>query len=323
MRVITLEEHYQAPTVAAAISAAGMEGPAIGAHRDLLEDVGEGRIADMDAAGIDLQIMSQGGGIEDLPEHQVVPLARVANDYLAEAVAHHPDRLAGFASLPMASPAAAARELERAVTELGLKGALINGHVHGRFFDDPDFRPVFAAAQRLGVPIYLHPRLPPAAVREAYYSGLDPTVGRELSVGGWGWHVDTGLHALRIVLGGVFDEFPDLSLILGHMGEAIPFLLARSSRILSGPARLAHPVDYYFSKNVYYTTSGLFSDPPLRCLLSVVGVERVMFSIDYPFSKNADGVRFLEGADISAQEREQIAHANAERLLGLAPRRRQ
>lgn len=320
MRVIAVEEHYRAPAVAAAIEAGlvpAPTNPAVTAILALLDDVGETRIADLDATGIDLQVLSLGPGHDDLPGEHALKLTRAANDYLGAAVDRYPDRFAGFASLPLARPEAAAEELTRAVRDLGLKGALINGHVRGRFLDAPEFRPVFAAAQELGVPIYLHPRQPPDPVRAAYYSGLDPVVAQNLAAGAWGWHVDTGLHVLRIVVSGVFDEFPDLMLIVGHMGEALPFMLARSSRILSGPARLAHPIDYYFTQNIYFTTSGLFSDPALRCLLSVVGADRVMFAVDYPYSTNAEGARFLREAQVTEPEREQIAHRTAEELLAL------
>lgn len=322
MRVIAIEEHFRAPAVAAALAQAGVSSPGtsdqavIAARIAQLEDVGAGRIADMDAAGIDFQMLSHVPGIEDLPPERAEPLARAANDYLAEAVAASPDRLGGFASLPMASPSVAAEELERAVGQLGLRGALVNGHVNGRFLDAERFRPVFAVAARLGVPIYLHPRQPPASVRAAYYSGLDPLVASVLAAGGWGWHVDTGLQVLRLVVSAIFDELPELRLIVGHMGEALPFMLARSSRNLS-EAQIAHPLEHYFRHNVYYTTSGMFSDPPLRCLLSVMGSERVMFSVDYPFSRNSDGAAFLRSAQLDADERERIAHANAEQLLGI------
>ena len=214
-------------------------------------------------------------------------------------------------------PEAAADELERAVNELGFKGALINGHVRGQFLDDRRFWPIFERAQRLEVPIYLHPTVPPAAVREAYYGGLPPVVGQTLSMAGWGWHVDTGLHALRLIAGGVLDEYPGLQIIVGHMGEALPFFLARSSRVLRQQAGLSRPLEEYMAANFHFTTSGMFTYPPLTCLLEVIGADRVMFSVDYPYSSNSEGRDFVMGAPIGEADREKLAFGNAERLLGL------
>ncbi|HUA06585.1 MAG TPA: amidohydrolase family protein [Solirubrobacteraceae bacterium] len=319
MRLITLEEHYRAPMLR---SIGGLPDPPPGtplaAIQAKLDDVGDQRLADMDAGGIDFQVLSHGApGTEQIEAERAIPLAREANDYLASSIAAHPDRLAAFATLPTAAPEAAADELERAVTELGFKGALINGHVQGEFLDAPRFWPIFERAERLGVPIYVHPTVPPAAVREAYYGGLPPQVAQTLSMAGWGWHVDTGLHGLRLIAGGVLDEFPTLQIIIGHMGEALPFFLARSSRVLQQQAGLSRPLEEYIAANFHFTTSGMFSYPPLILLLEVIGADRVMFSVDYPYSSNAEGRDFVLGAPISEADREKLAHANAERLLRL------
>jgi hypothetical protein len=283
-----------------------------------LDDLGDQRLADMDAGGIDIQVLSHGApGTEQLEPEHAIPLAREANDYLARSIATHPDRLAAFATLPTAAPAQAADELERTVSEHGFKGALINGHVRGEFLDDRKFWPIFERAQRLRVPIYLHPTPPPAAVREAYYGGLAPQVAQTLSMAGWGWHVDTGLHVLRLIAGGVLDEYPGLQIIIGHMGEALPFFLARSSRVLRQQAGLSRPLEDYMAANFHFTTSGMFTYPPLICLLQVIGADRVMFSVDYPYSSNEEGRDFVLGAPISEPDREKLAFANAERLLGL------
>ncbi len=326
LRLITLEEHYRAPMLKAAVQADGGQRaghpPADSprAKRLLkLDDLGTERLADMDAGGIDLQVLSHGTpATEPFSAQQAVPLAVAANDHVARAVAAHPDRFAAFATLPMADPAAAARELERTVTALGFRGAMINGHTQGRWLDDPSFRPIFETAQRLEVPIYLHPAEPPDAVRSAYYSGLPPQAAQMLATSGWGWHAEAAVHALRLVIAGVFDEFPALQVILGHMGEALPFMLARSSKILTPAAGLAKPLEDYFAENFHYTTSGMFSYPPLLCLLLVVGSDRVMFSVDYPYSDNDVGRDFMLGAPISGSDRDKIAHGNAERLLRLA-----
>jgi uncharacterized protein len=321
MRLIALEEHYRAPmleSVAARRVLSVPPGSPMARIQAKLDDLGSERLKDMDAGGIDVQVISHGvPGTEQLDPEQAVPLARQANDYLADAIKPHPDRLKAFATLPTASPQAAADELERTVTELGFKGALINGHVRGRFLDDREFWPIFERAQSLNVPVYLHPAEPPDAVRDAYYSDLPPQIAQVLATSGWGWHVDTGLHALRLIAGGVFDEYPTLQIIIGHMGEALPFFLERSSRNLRAQAGLSKPLEDYATNNFHFTTSGMFSYPPLACLLSVVGADRVMFSVDYPYSRNEEGRDFILNAPISPADRESLAFRNAERLLGL------
>jgi predicted TIM-barrel fold metal-dependent hydrolase len=325
MRLITLEEHYRAPMMRQSAGSAGGQSSNAPADSPIarklakLDEIGPARLADMDAAGIDLQVLSHTvPATEQFPADQAVTVAQAANDYLAEAVGAHPDRFAGFATLPTPAPQAAADELERAVTTLGFKGAMINGHTQGRFLDDRFFWPIFERAQRLEVPIYLHPSEPPAAVRAAYYDGgLPPQAAQMLATAAWGWHVDTGLHALRLIVGGVFDEFARLQVIIGHMGEALPFMLARSSRNLSQAAGLPKPLEEYMTENFHITTSGMFTPPPLLCLLLVLGPDRVMFSVDYPYATNREGADFLLGAPIREADREKIAHGNAERLLGL------
>jgi predicted TIM-barrel fold metal-dependent hydrolase len=321
MRLITLEEHYRAPMLETVAGRRALDAPADSPMAKIqakLEDLGEQRLRDMDAGGIDVQVISQGApGTEQLEPEQAVSLARQANDYLAQAIKPHRARLAAFATLPTAAPSLAADELERTVTEHGFKGALINGHVRGRFLDDREFWPIFERAESLNVPIYLHPTEPPSAVRDAYYSGLPPRTATTLATSGWGWHVDTGLHALRLIAGGVFDEYPRLQLVIGHMGEALPFFLERTSRMLSAQAGLERPLADYVTNNLHFTTSGMFSYPPLACLLDVVGADRVMFSVDYPYSRNEEGRDFILGAPISAADREKLAFRNAERLLSL------
>ena len=219
----------------------------------------------------------------------------------------------------MAEPEAAADELERAVRSLGLKGPMINGTTNGRFLDDPFFLPVLERAVALNVPIYIHPAEPPAPVREAYYTGLDAAASYLLSTSGWGWHSEVGIHALRLILAGVFDRLPTLQIIIGHMGEMIPFMLARIDNVLTPMAKqLQRPVPEYFLNNFHITTSGFFTDPPLLLALQVMGADRIIFSVDYPFSTNEQGRVFLNNASISPADKEKISHLNAERLLKLA-----
>jgi predicted TIM-barrel fold metal-dependent hydrolase len=321
MRVISLEDHFWTPAIAEAIGA--LRNPDTdpgGALAADLADLGERRLAAMDAAGIDVQVISHTTpGVQHLDGDTAIPLARAANDALARAVGEHPDRFAGFATLPTSAPEAAADELERAVTELGLKGAMVNGHTQGRFLDDRGFDVLLARAARLAVPLYLHPAEPVPAVREAYYQGFAPAVSWFLSAAAFGWHAETGLHVLRMVLGGVFDRHPELTLVIGHMGEMLPFMLERVDDNL--PPRvtgLAGLPSEYVLRNVHITTSGLFSVPPLLCALMVFGVERIMFSVDWPYASNDAGRRLLDTAPLSPADLERIAHRNADRLLGLA-----
>jgi predicted TIM-barrel fold metal-dependent hydrolase len=326
MRTIAIEEHFLADGFRefmkrVASSQAGGWSRTFAAELEAkMSDLGDTRLKDMDAGPIDLQVISHTpSAIVPLPGDEAVRLTREANDQLASAVAAHPDRFAGFATLPMTDPEAAANELERAVSSLGFKGAMINGTTNGRFLDDPSFLPILEQAVALNVPIYIHPEVPPAAVQQAYYSGLDPAVNFSLSTAGWGWHSEVGLHALRLILAGVFDRLPTLQIIIGHMGEMIPFMLARSNNVLTPVAKhLQHTVSEYFLQNFYITTSGFFIDPLLLLALQVIGADRIMFSVDYPYSSNEQGRAFLDSASLSPADQEKISHLNAERLLKLA-----
>jgi uncharacterized protein len=325
MRTIAIEEHFLADGFREMMrNAPGQGGGSnvafFAEQQAKLADLGSLRLKDMDAGGIDLQVISHPtSGVVPIPGDEDIRLAREANDQLAAAVAAHPTRFAGFATLPMAEPRAAADELERAVRSLGFKGALINGTTNGRFLDDPSFVPILERAVALDVPIYIHPAVPPAAVREAYYTGFDPAVNFLLSAAGWGWHSEVGIHALRLILAGVFDRLPGLQIIIGHMGEMIPFMLARINNVLTPVAKnLQRKVPEYFLQNFYITTSGFFTDPPLLLALQIIGADRIIFSVDYPFSTNEQGRAFLDGASISPADKEKISHLNAERLLKLA-----
>ena len=186
--------------------------------------------------------------------------------------------------------------------------------------------PLWEAAEQLGVPVYMHPGLPPKAVYDAYYEELGPIMGTALSTAGWGWHVDTGLHTLRLIVRGVFDRFPDLQVIIGHMGEAIPFMLGRLEERFAGlhasipdfELPFKRPIREYFRTNVHISTSGFFDNESLQCAISAIGADRIMFAVDYPFSTNADGQKFIENAPLSDDDRDAIAHGNAERLLKLS-----
>lgn len=317
MRTITLEEHYVTENFLRTTQAHGHSSPLQYMHPKLL-DLGEKRIAAMDEAGVDLQVLSLASmGFDDLDAATAAALAHDVNDELAAAVKKHPDRFAGFAQLALKNPASAAKELERCVQTLGFKGALLDGTTDGKFLDQPEFLPVFEAAQSLDVPIYLHPALPPKAVRDAYYSGLPSDLGFVLSIAGWGWHAETALHTLRLISSGLFDKLPKLQLIIGHMGEGIPYALARSSKAIGNVLKLPRSVADYFHQNVHITTSGYFTQPPFQCALEIVGIDRLMFSVDYPFSPNTLGREFLSSLQLNEQDMEKLSYRNAEKLLKL------
>jgi predicted TIM-barrel fold metal-dependent hydrolase len=339
MKIIAFEEHYTLPAIADAhpnsprklfdVSRGGSGWPPPG-----IEDLGEGRIAAMDAAGIDVQILSNVPGVEAVELPQAVELARQANDAVVAAATEHPDRFLGFATLPMRDPDAAVAELERTVRDHGFVGALINGHVDGRYLDDPFFWPVFESAEALDVPIYLHPTVPPRAVIDAYYMGLVPAVSAKLAVAGLGWHIDTGIHCVRLILGGVFDRFPKLQVIVGHHFEALSWMAWRTD--YSFPPEesgLKRTIKEYLRENFYGgILAGEFAgmqpgatDPTwslsfnaYQAMANVIGVDRVVFTADYPFANMEAGRRFLEQMPIPPVDREKIAHVNAERLLRLS-----
>jgi hypothetical protein len=323
MRTITVEEHFAAPGF---LDGAGRElrdrfmqsGPRGLRIIEQLGEVGDKRLAEMDAAGIDMQVLSLNApGNEQLNASGSLALARLSNDFLADAIKQHPARFAGLAALPTVEPDEAAAELERRVKQ-GFKGALINGHSRERYLDDKFFWPIFERAEALDVPIYLHPTHPPQAVIEAQYSGFSPIVGSILINGGWGWHVETAVHVIRLILGGVFDRFPKLQIVIGHLGEGLPFMLPRLDRsLVPAVTRLERSLGDYLRQNIHYTFGGFNFPATFQNLLAEVGVERIMFSVDFPYGSMQEARTFLEQLPISAADRERIAHGNAERLFKL------
>ena len=321
MRTITLEEHYASE---AFLEGAGRKlkeqaersGGRAAKLFEQLCDLGDKRIAEMDAAGIDVQVLSlTSPGTEQLEATEAAELARKSNDHLAEAVRSHPTRFAGFATLATADPGFAADEMSRMVLEHGFKGAVINGHHRGRYLDETFFWPILERAQQLQVPIYLHPTQPPKPVIDASYGGFAPMVSEMLAGPGWGWHIETAVHMLRIVLGGVFDKYPRLQFVIGHMGEALPFMLSRLDVMPMAMTNLARPISAYLRENVHYTFAGFNFTPTFLDLLLQVGVDRIMFSADHPYGSMSDARAFLDRLPVSSADREKIAHLTAERLL--------
>ena len=326
MRVVALEEHFTAPALVARIdrdliAARGYRPrkvkPGKANPMELAPDLGETRLRSMDETGIAMQVLSNTGPGPDLMAGAAgIDLAKAMNDHLAEGVAKHPDRLAGFAVLPMLSPDACAAELTRSVKDLGFLGALINGTTDGRFLDDPCYDGLLAQAAALDVPVYIHPHLAPAAVRDAYYSGLEPGAGRVLEAAGWGWHSETALHVLRMVLAGTLDKHPKLKLIVGHMGEMLPMMLARADDVFSSDVdHLARPIGQQILDQVWITTSGIFTEPPFLAALLTFGIDRIMFSVDYPYASNVQGRAFLERISLPPADMAKLTHGNADALL--------
>ncbi len=323
MRTITLEEHFATPgfldgpgrDLKEAARQAGSRAERL--MRDLC-DMGEGRIAQMDAAGIDVQVLSlTQPGVEQLEAAEAAALARDANDALADAIARHPKRLRGFATLPIAMPDRAVKELEHRVSDQAFASVMIHGHQRGRYLDDKFFWPVLEAAEALGAPIYLHPTRPPTPVIEVSYGGFAPDVTEVLAGPGFGWHIETAVHVLRMVLGGVFDRFPKLQIVIGHMGEGLPFFMQRVDRMPIELTKLKRPVSAYLRDNLHYTFAGFNFPPTFLDLLLEIGVSRIMFSADYPYGSMKSARAFLEQIPVSAADRAQIAHGNAEKLFRL------
>ena len=282
-----------------------------------LTDLSDARIRHMDECGVDVQVLSlTTPAVQNLGGADAVPLARRTNDLIAEAVRRRPDRFQGFATLPTPAPEEAARELDRAVTVLGLKGAMLCGRTRERNLDHPGFLPIFETAAGLRVPLYIHPQIPQRVVREALYSGFGNELDLHFATGGLGWHVETGIQLMRIILAGVFDRFPNLQVILGHWGEVVPFYLERIDLLSKAACRLQRPVADYVRTNVHVTPSGMLSQRYLSWALDVMGADRILFSTDYPYVPIHDGGarRFLEEASLSQEDREGIAHGNWDRL---------
>lgn len=281
-------------------------------------EMGALRLADMDGAGIAMQVLSYGGFPQLLPSAQAIDLNRAANDRLAETARAHPERFAGFATLPWQAPEAAARELERAVRELGLKGALINGRPGDTFLDDSRYEPILAALDELKVPLYVHPGLPIRSVQAPYYGGFDSELSARLSMFAWGWHNEAGIQVVRMLLAGVFDRHSGLQVISGHWGEMVPFFLQRlEDSIPQEASGLKRPIVQTYREHVYVSPSGMLTLPHFQFIHTVMGAERILYSIDYPY-QSLDGARdFIGHLPVSAADKALIAHGNAERLLGL------
>ena len=315
---ITLEEHFSSPRITKEVPEAKAHYANFPPHiLSKLECLDDGRIQDMDKGQVSLQILSHGPG--DVP----LSVCAGVNDDLAVAISQNPSRLAGFATLPMAEPEAAAVELDRCVRQLGFVGALIENHLsNGQFYDNERFWSVFAKAQELDVPIYIHPTFASDNMMEDYYKGnYSDSVALALSAYGWAWHTETGLHILRLFASGVFDQFPRLKIVIGHMGEMLPFQIDRVFAVSErwGGERRRRGLREVWRNNIWITTSGMFSLAPLACLLQTIPIDHLLYSVDYPFSPNERGLQFFEEVKMSGlikeEDLELFAFRNAENLL--------
>jgi predicted TIM-barrel fold metal-dependent hydrolase len=313
--VVALEEHYWDSELVTHFP--GREGKRLSEVEQRLQDITDLRLKEMDEAGIDMQVLSHGApGTQKMEAEPAVRLSRQTNDRLAEIVKANPKRFAGFAVLPAPDPQAAADELERTVTKLGFKGAMLHGLTNGRFIDEKQFWPIFERAAALDVPIYLHPSFPHPAVTEVYYKEYQ-TKFPEIVGPGLGFTVETMTQGIRMVLSGVFEAYPKLKIILGHLGEGIPFLLTRIDETLSRPGNAGGSFRDAFCEHFYLTTSGNFSTTALICSMMEMGADRVMFSVDWPFASNSAGAGWLESAPIAREDKVKIFGENARRLLKL------
>lgn len=314
--LITLEEHFVSAKLLPELSDIYEEQlkhlPDVSAS---LTDLATLRIQDMDTNRISLQVVSHAPGLGPRP----LRLSSLANDELAQEVRANPHRLAGLAVLPMAEPEAAAAELRRCVRELGFVGALVDAHVDGAHYDDRRFWPVFVAAAELDVPIYLHPTYPAETQRSAYEGNYVAGAARSLGSSGFGWHQDTGLGVLKLFAAGLFDELPTLKIVVGHFGEMLPFMLERVEKLSVRWGERQRPWRQVWDENIWITTSGVWSVAPMACILRNTRVDHVLYSVDYPFEKNENGLRWIrelqDSGLVTPEELEMIAYRNAERLL--------
>ncbi|TPW77928.1 amidohydrolase family protein [Schumannella soli] len=322
---IAIEEHWILPELDSALRRlpADRSDPSLalndhGGAREKLLDLSGRRLADMDALGIDLQILSLAPpGAGPLDQDEAIALSRAANDRAAAAAAEHPDRFRFLATLPMSAPRAVAAELHRAVG-VGAVGAMVYGRTGDTALDDPGTEPLFEAAERLHVPLFVHPQIPPQSVRQAEYAGFSPDVELALASFAWGWHVEAGTAVLRMIAAGVFDRHPGLQVVLGHWGELL-LLWRERARSVGRIARLERSVDQIIAENLHVTSSGMLDAEVLRHVLTITSIDRLMLSIDYPFQQpGADELdEFL--SDFSVVDRAAFGATNAQWLFRIPP----
>jgi len=312
-QVIAIEEHYYDPEVTKALGGNRQPPPIVERLNDMTST--SIRLKEMDEGGIDVQVLSHAPpAVQTLPADVAVKLASGVNDRLAQTVKANPKRFGAFAALPTQDAKVAADELERCVTKLGFKGAMVHGLTNGLFMDDKRFWPIFERAEKLDVPIYVHPGNPHPAVVEAYYKDYASDFPAILGPG-WGYTVEMATAGVRLVLSGVFDKYPKLNIILGHMGEGIPFSLVRIDESFKRPGGKSVAFRDTFCEHFYITTSGNFSTTALLCSVMEMGADRIIFSVDWPYVMNKPGTEWMSGIPLGEEDREKILSGNAKRLL--------
>lgn len=326
-RIVGVEEHIAYPELLSRLPEAAVIEKGYASrdnpfgHFSMLDKMSntESRIADLDAVGLTVQVLSYPlAGADVLESAEAPQWATYSNDILARRIADHPSRYAGLAHLPLSNPEASAAELERAVTKLGFKGALVNGATSGRYLDHPSFEPLLAKAEQLDVPIYLHPAPSPKPARDALYGGLPEEYSFWMSTSGWGWHADTAVHVLRLLLSGAFKRHPGLKIIIGHLGEGLQVMMPRLDQQFHLFAGFDGLPSEILRKHVWVSTSGFFMVPSFLAALDAFGADRILYSVDYPFGSLEGGRAFLEQLPVNADTLAKITHGNADSLLKLS-----
>jgi 5-carboxyvanillate decarboxylase len=284
---------------------------------DRLLDLDGERLRIMDQAGVDMAVLAMTStGVQQFEADEAARIAESGNDQLAEAIRRHPTRYAGLATIPVQDPKRAVKEMERAITKLKLNGVMINSHTNGEYLDEDKYWPILEAAEGLDATVYIHPRAPGPAMREAYRK-------YQLEHAIWGYAVEVGLHAVKLLMSGVFDRYPKLRVVIGHMGENIPYALYRMDYMHSHyqfdrPKLKLTPAEY-FRRNFLITTSGVNWVPALKFCIEVLGADNIMWAVDYPYQETVEATTWLDEAPISDADKAKIFHRNAERVFKLAP----
>ncbi len=335
MKIITVEEHFTDPEI---VETNAKYGESSGMKNlpekirnsynsmrftgNSLTDIDEVRFDFMAKQKVDVQVLSYTNPVSDMvPQDEAVRLCKKANDILSTVVNRYPKRFSAFATLPMAEPKEASKELERCVKDFHFCGALISGTWQGKFYDDPIFFPIFEKAAELNVPISWHPEFPDGRIQNYYYlsESYSALTGMQFATAGLGWHLDVGLHMTRLILSGIFDKLPNLQFISGHWGEGIPFMLDRIDQIIKPKTTgLKKKISDYFHENVYFTPSGILSKNMFEYMVKIFGASRIIWALDYPYIPfEYCSTDFLMNSDLTEEEKNLIAHGNAERLFKL------
>jgi len=313
--LITLEEHFFSSAIDESEYREQLKW--LSGVLDKLKDIGPIRLEYMEKGAISLQVVSHAPGLGNKPAEE----CKAANDQLASSIAGNEKRFAGFAVLSMAYPEEAAKELRRCVKELGFVGALVDNHVNGTHYDAKRFWPIFEAAEELDVPIYLHPNFATDGMKDQFMGDYTDGAAMSMSSSGWGWHSDVGLHILKLFSAGLFDKYPKLKLIVGHFGEMLPFMLERIMQLSVRWGERQRLFKQVYDENIWITTSGVWSLSPLACILKNTKIDHILYSVDYPFAKNEDGLKWMEDLEksgmVTQEQFEMIGYKNAESLLGV------